>query len=149
MYVDRTNKAGSQKQLAFLTYKTMELVIEKDCPSDLAEQIKEDAAFPQGLKEMDDHLKALTMGRILDCNTVTREGPNLILSKDHNQIIINALNQAKLEDLTEFAADVIREKGKNPDDYFSVTGFPVLKIHLETVKTIIAEVRAEYENPRE
>ena len=80
MYVDRTNKAGSQKQLAFLTYKTMELVIEKDCPSDLAEQIKEDAAFPQGLKEMDDHLKALTMGRILDCNTVTREGPNLILS---------------------------------------------------------------------
>jgi len=53
VYADRyTSKGGDYKRLAFLPYHTLKLEIEADCPADLAERIKTDAA---SYKEGDTH----------------------------------------------------------------------------------------------
>ena len=44
-YADRyRERGGDYMRLGFLSYSTLELDLEKDCPADLAEQIKRDAA---------------------------------------------------------------------------------------------------------
>jgi len=45
VYCDRTQERhGDFRKLAFLSYRTLELELEKDCPRDMAEAIKLDAA---------------------------------------------------------------------------------------------------------
>jgi len=45
VFADRTvQQAGDYQRLAFLPYKSLELEIERDCPPDLAEEIRLDAA---------------------------------------------------------------------------------------------------------
>ena len=45
VYADRTvEEAGDYKRLAFLPYSSLELEIKADCPTELAEQIRTDAA---------------------------------------------------------------------------------------------------------
>lgn len=48
VYADREREQhGDYKRLAFLSYASLELDLEKDCPADLAEQITKDAAIMQ------------------------------------------------------------------------------------------------------
>lgn len=43
-YADRTREeCGDYKRLAFLSFSTLELKIERDCPADLADEIRLDA----------------------------------------------------------------------------------------------------------